>query len=384
MTPARATRRHGWHPSHRYRWLVTLLAVLAVVVAPMAGSVATRAAAATLMPPGATVELSPPDDGVHYAPAVSDDGMISAWGVTSAAALESRLVVNNRRTGTSTEIAGALWSDPLPSLSGDGSRVAYINSSTQDDAVIRVADTAGADPDRAVTGTAKDLTYQRQRQCSQVLRSGAELPSDVEGLGTPTRGCGPQLSGDGRSVALAAQLSVESPVLKLVDPSTGETFSYADPTKSGTADFGYLLATFPGTADRYIQVQGPGLGSVHIDEAKIDPPGGQFSIVSSECDGVDLIGDAACTVRVRATFLESPKQCGSVLGTLKISSPTPLGRLELGLVATSSYPQSDCGGATPPPPPSCAAPGPIDAGTAEPARQWSLDYTTPQNLHNLG
>ncbi|HSV67252.1 MAG TPA: choice-of-anchor D domain-containing protein [Mycobacteriales bacterium] len=232
-----------------------------------------------------------------------------------------------------------------PSLSGDGSRVAYSvrhpdrlgtppsstphsstpHSSTGDNEIY-VAERATPNEPTRITGIASDLPYQRTLGCD---------PTSSRSTG---ESCGPKLSADGHTVAFPARLSLASPYIlpnvfegNLVDASGNylPLHDFGGAVRDANID----------TID--IRVFGPG---AVFTPPTVEPPGGRFVILPDDrpCDGA-VGGGSSCQIRVQYT----PPSCGSVgdqtsIATLRTNSGTPAGQTALALVGR---------GCVPPPPP---------------------------------
>ncbi|TCO50584.1 WD40 repeat protein [Kribbella antiqua] len=234
--------------------------------------------------------------GVHQDPSISDNGQFVAYrtgagGDGSPDTINVRNQANNdiRQFGRHGEVG-------QPSISGDGTRVAY---NAQDGLTKRtvVADGSGT---HQISGTTTDLRY--QRPCGYVFFS---------------RQCQPSLAGDGKTVAFPARLDPRSDALKL-------TLTEAD---NSTHEIGTLIDLGAGgerslkvDTDRAISFAGP---------PTVDPGSG-FDVVRSTCQG-DLAANASCTINLKYSAC-----AGKGLGMLRLNGATPEGQMAVALVANGS------------------------------------------------
>lgn len=329
--------------------------VVALVVAVLAAGLTPATATSPVYPdsgmgPGRTQLVSVdghPIGGSNRAdaPAVSDSGRFIAYTQTReevpalslatpgpALAAESPSSEVWRRdivAGTSTRVSG-IDAASAPSISGNGRLVAY-GASQGDMNDVFVADLSGpGSPVRhRVTGLATDVPFQRTEHCAPAADSSEAAPE----------GCGPVLSGDGRSLAIPVDRSIVSPQLALdvVDDDSPYPPGYVDgialvdfaavPTEDPDAPRDLLL---------YVEVVGP--RSVRFGQPVVTE--GPFTTYSpgADCAGQVVEPGRACYFGVR--FVPAQAACGTAYGMLRVASPTPDGQTMVPLVGERLCPTS--------------------------------------------
>jgi len=322
-------------PTTRLARLRTL-ALAVVLLAPLAVPGAVRGAS-TAMPPGTTLLVSgsrPPtqNDPEATAPAISDDGSVVSVLVARVDSTERRRVeVHDVRTDTRRVVGPQDADNSAPSLSGDGTRVAY--ESVYDDSgggtvdgELFVTDLAGSTPrTRALTGTADDLEFQRVLRCDPDLR--------VESMRESDR-CGPQLSGDGRSVVFPARLSIDSPDLVIEDIEGTDT-GYL-----GTPPHGLALVDLGSAGDNDVLfVRSRRASPLTFDAVTVSDPTAFELFTASQagpfCSAATVGTDAvsSCNIGIRAL---RGGRCGTVYARLDLHSRVARGRTAM-IVAMDDY-----------------------------------------------
>ncbi|TDC34311.1 choice-of-anchor D domain-containing protein [Kribbella albertanoniae] len=234
----------------------------------------------------------------HLDPAVSDSGQFVAYRSRISTGDQPFTEISVRdQAGAGIRTVGDHDTVGPPRISADGTRVVY---EARDDSTEKtfVAHAAG---EQQVTGTASDLRYQR--------------PCD---MGTLSRECRPDISGDGKTVAFAARLDPLADYdisLKLQEPDD----SLHD--VRGLIDLG-------GGGLKQLQVTPR--EAIHFGgKASIDTGSG-FWVDETTCDG-DLAADATCTVDIRYDACAGPGY-----GVLRLNGSIPSGQAAIALVANGT------------------------------------------------
>lgn len=334
-------------PSLRRRAPLALL-LCTVTLVPLAQG-PTVQAADSAMGPGATLLVSgsrPPDgeDPEANGPAISDDGSTVAFQVSDYDSSDyysylSHIELRDVVTGVKTLVGNQELDSTAPSLSGDGHLVTYQTLAPGNsqygasqypgqlgDIDVYTTDVSGPKPlTRRITGTGTDLRYQRVLGC---------VPGYSEGEGFSPRDddrCGPRLSGDGRSIAFPAQLSLVAPKLRFDLPDRSvERFDYSDHSLA--------LVDFGSSTDRVLMVTLEGADPVHISDVVVRQGSAHYGVGPPVqgppfCGGFTLKpneGEDTCSVRIQ---MRGGDVCGSTqLGRIDFVSPTPRGQTSISLV----------------------------------------------------
>ena len=223
--------------------------------------------------------------------------------------------------GRSTRVSG-IDAASAPSISGNGRLVAYVGSQGGTNDVFSADLSSPGEPVRhRVTSLASDIPLQRTEPCAPA----------ADGFGAAPEGCGPVLSGDGRSLAIPVERSVVSPQLALdvVDDDSPYPDGYVDGI--ALVDFAAVPTENPDAPrDLLLGVQVVGPRSVRFGTPTVTE--GPFTTYSpgADCAGQVVEPDRACYFGVR--FVPAQAACGTAYGMLRIASPTPDGQTMVPLV----------------------------------------------------
>ncbi|WP_405059851.1 choice-of-anchor D domain-containing protein [Kribbella sp. NBC_01505] len=251
--------------------------------------------------PGETKHVST-NSAEHLDPAISDSGQFVAYRTRTSTGDSSYTQINVRnQANADIRKAGEHTQVGPPSISADGTRVAYDARDNVQNARGQHVMVADGTADRQITGTTTDLRY--QRPC---------------GFGNLDSSCKPVISGDGKTVAFGATLDAragENLQLELQE-TDGSLHNIQSLIDLGTGD----TKTLRVTADRPIHFTG---------KATIDV-GSAFTVTTTTCEG-DLAAGATCTVGIKFG------SCGgSHNGVLRLNGATPDGQAAIALTANNS------------------------------------------------
>lgn len=275
------------------------------------------------------------------APVLSDSGRFIAYTQThqeddpdetpgpalEAASPPSEVWRRDIVAGRSTRVSG-IDAASAPSISGNGRLVAYVGSQGDTNDVFTADLSRPGSPVRhRVTGLATDVPFQRTEHCAPVPDSSEEAPE----------GCGPVLSGDGRSLAIPVDRSLVSPQLELdvVDDDSPYPPGYVDGI--ALVDFAAVPTEDPDAPrDLFLYVEVVGPRSVRFGQPVVTE--GPFTTYSpgADCAGQVVESARACYIGVR--FLPAQASCGTAYGMLRVASPTPDGQTMVPLVGERPCP----------------------------------------------
>ncbi|WP_432947705.1 choice-of-anchor D domain-containing protein [Kribbella sp. CA-253562] len=249
-----------------------------------------------------TVRVASGSDG----PTLSDDGRIVAY-YRRPADDPAGIEVRDRSAGVLETITGEN-DDALshPSISGDGRLVGFaVRPQTSGAGRIFVADRRERINDRPVlhpvTGTETDLLFQRMSPCQR------EDGSLVD--------CGPQLSGDGRTIVFPARLDPLSPVI------TSSVGAGEEQRLGPVVDFTPASARHQLRIDTDVELN---FSAPPVIEG-LDQDA--FRIAATTCVG--KVG-SSCTVDLELVTAE--EGCRSVFASVRTRSATPDGQIEAALI----------------------------------------------------
>lgn len=316
----------------RASWPVAAgLCALAAIVGPLPSPAVVAADVEMLA--GTTVWVSGaaegrPDSPPASTPAVSADGTVVAYSQPEPGEGRSpdrAIVLRGILDGTTTPVTIPGVDLTAPSLDASGDRVVFAGrrwvSSFPDPAHVFLADRAGQRPPERLTGTRGDLRYQRQLTCD---------PRIFEELIEESSRCGPQLSGDGRTVVFPARLSMVAPELEQVAyPTDGGSETYLGWQGTGLAlvDFGNEASS------REIDLELIGDEPLRM-RLRLSGDAG-FAIDEPEehgCDGAVLDPARVPFCRIVVSFARG-ESCRTAFGVLDLDTPTSRGRTSVRLVA---------------------------------------------------
>ncbi|GAA0600375.1 hypothetical protein GCM10009534_38450 [Kribbella sandramycini] len=234
----------------------------------------------------------------HLDPAISDSGRLTAYRTRTATGDSVPTQINVRDQATSEiRTVGRHFKVGPPRISGDGTRIVY-NADELGSDVTFVASPAGS---RQVTGTASDLRY--QRPCY---------------FGHQDRSCRPDISQDGRTIAIPARLDARTDFalglhLEEFDGQLHNVRTLLDLNGGGTKKLHV-------TADKAVKF---------ASKPSIDTGSG-FWVAATTCDG-ELAKDATCTVDVQYDACAGPGN-----GVLRLNGATPEAQGAIALVANNN------------------------------------------------
>ncbi|MFI5733394.1 choice-of-anchor D domain-containing protein [Kribbella sp. NPDC051587] len=250
--------------------------------------------------PGETKHVST-NSAEHRDPAISDSGQLVAYRTRTSTGDSSYNQINVRdQANADVKLIGQHDEVGPPSISGDGSRVAYAATDLGEAASATNVMVAAGSTKRRITGTTTDLRYQR--------------PCATDHLDSS---CKPDISGDGKTVAFGAKLDARAdwqlkPILKEFDGSLHPVESLIDLSTGGTKTLQV------GTSR-----------AIHFNEKPSIDPGSAFSVTATTCEG-DLQAGASCTVDIRFDA------CGGAHnGVLRLNGSTPEGQAAIALTANN-------------------------------------------------
>ncbi|MFK4084487.1 choice-of-anchor D domain-containing protein [Kribbella sp. NPDC020789] len=247
--------------------------------------------------PGETKHVST-NGSEHLDPAINDSGQFVAYRtrISTGDQPYTRISVRDQ-ADTTVRTFGEHDEVGPPAISGDGTRVAY----NARDAGSENTFVATAAAKQQISGTATDLRYQRPCQYSALDRD-----------------CRPAISGDGRTVALAAQL----------DPLANQRMALRLQETDGTLHDVRGLIDLGGGGLKTLRVT-PEQAIHFTEKASIDKNSG-FWVSDTTCAG-DLPAGATCTVDIRWDAC-----AGAGYGVLRLNGSTPAGQAAIALVANGT------------------------------------------------
>ncbi|BCJ31903.1 choice-of-anchor D domain-containing protein [Actinocatenispora sera] len=345
---------HHTAPGRRGRWLrgVAATVVLAMLGAALGGGAASSApetSGHTILVGSGTIPIP---SGTGSGTALSADGRYLA-NPSGTAGQPSRVHLADLQTGTQQTISPAGDAASAPSVSSDGALVTYqVDDDATSTAGIETWRRSGDGTPQQVTGTARDLQYERAVPC---VGAGADAIDP----------CGPRLSGDGNTVVYPVLQTARSPYLRLSTDAV-QTSSVAPGPRTVTAaasqlaadpvlDFGsaYADGTVV-TLPLHVTVIGsgqPGVGSLRIP-ASIRPStpmpaGAGFGFADEDATPTDtsdacrpVAVGATCTLWISYTADTREHPCAARYATLTLRGSTPAGQSALALVARNAA--GDC------------------------------------------
>lgn len=324
---------------HRSRPAIVALAATAIVMAGLAAAATVPADAG----PQANVVVTLASAGTGGAPATAPSvwPAIAAGGRHVAFASRARLRVSasvpgkpattpdwrvylrDRRAGTTT-----LLSDPAagnataPTVSADGALTSYLLDRGGTTDVMVAGRSRGGLFARQVTGTAKDLRFERVPGCQAA-------PAKQE----RTVPCGPKLSADGSTLAYPARVSPVAPDLSIDYLNECDCGSGGfQPVTGNVLDFGQTTNGF-GVISAQLRYTVTGPRPVTFGGVSATAP---FTVLQSEpgCAGTIAPGRSCLfSVSFNTDTACSQTASGTVTGTAQTHSATPDGQSALAIVA---------------------------------------------------
>ncbi|MFC9691336.1 choice-of-anchor D domain-containing protein [Kribbella sp. NPDC056951] len=234
----------------------------------------------------------------HLDPAVNDSGQFVAYRSRWSTGDQQYTEINVRnQAGAEIRKVGDHREVGPPTISADGTRVAYEARDNSDEQVF----VAHASGEQQVTGTTSDLRY--QRPCA---------------MGTMSRDCRPDISGDGKTVAFASHL----------DPLAGSGISLKLQEQDDSLHDVRGLIDMGRGGLKQLQVRS-GYAIHFAGKASVDSGSG-FWVDGTTCDG-DLAANGTCTVDIRYDACAGPG-----IGVLRLNGATPQGQAAIALVANGT------------------------------------------------